>query len=180
MALTRVFVDDAVLGRLPQVCAKDGVATTSHLTVDQAVGERGLGALWLLLLLGPVGWLVLVLVAFRVGGEHLVIEVPMSKAAYGRLQAARSVRNRGLALALGGGLAGVLLATFVDLSFVGPVLVLAPVVVGLAMAATGAMRVARESVTVSLDGSRRWVSLGRVHATFAAACDSQVRSEHAV
>ena len=49
MALTRVFVDDAVLGRLPQVCAKDAVATTSHLTVDQAVGERGLGALWLLL-----------------------------------------------------------------------------------------------------------------------------------
>lgn len=180
MAQTRVFVDDAVLGRLPQVCAKDGVATTSHLTVEQEVGTRGLGALWLLLLLGPLGWIALVIASVAIRGECLVVELPLSKVAYGRLRAARSLRNLGLALAIGGGLAGVLLATFVDLPYVGPLLALAAVIVGLGVAATGALHVVRESVTVSLDGSRRWVTLGRVHPAFATACADQVRAEHAV
>ncbi len=40
MAAVMVFVDDAVLGHLPSVCAKDGVSTDDRLTLTQNVGTR--------------------------------------------------------------------------------------------------------------------------------------------
>src|SRR4029450_2433849 len=62
MADVRVFVDDAVLGRLPDVCAKSGAPADGWLTVTETVGRSGgIATPWLLLLLilGPLGWLAL-------------------------------------------------------------------------------------------------------------------------
>jgi hypothetical protein len=36
----------------------------------------------------------------------------------------------------------------------------------------GARRVREATVTIDLDASRRWVTLGRVHSAFAAACQA--------
>jgi hypothetical protein len=177
MAQTRVFVDDAVLGQLPQVCAKDGVPTGSRLTIDQEIGATSrVGVLWLLLLLGPLGWLALLFLMARDSGDHLVIDVPLSATAYDRLRSARWARNRGIAIAVIGAVVGLLLASQVDVADLGPVLVGAALVIGGGIALTGGVRVARESIAVSLDGSRRWVTLGRVHPAFAAACDAQVEA----
>jgi len=61
MSNVTVFVDDAVEGTLPAVCARDGVPTDSSLRRHDDVGDRaGLGVAWLLLLAGPIGWLGLV------------------------------------------------------------------------------------------------------------------------
>ncbi len=58
MARAMVFVDDAVLGRLPGVCAKTEVSTADHLVQTVPVdGGQGLGIAWLLVLAGPIGWL---------------------------------------------------------------------------------------------------------------------------
>ena len=64
MASISVFVDDAVLGRLPNVCAKTGAPANGRQRIDQTRG--GLGAAWLLLLLGPIGWVVFLVVALDV------------------------------------------------------------------------------------------------------------------
>jgi hypothetical protein len=42
-----VFVYDAVMGRLPGVCVKDGVPTGDQMLVHQTVGYQGLGVAWL-------------------------------------------------------------------------------------------------------------------------------------
>jgi hypothetical protein len=78
MASVSVFVDDAVLGRLPNVCAKTGTPADVRQRIDQARG--GLGAAWLLLLLGPIGWVVFLVVALTSRPEILTVRLPMSTA----------------------------------------------------------------------------------------------------
>ncbi len=65
MASVTVFVDDAVRGRFPPVCAYTGAETRRLARVDARVGGPS-GWVWLLLLGGPPGWalLVLILVCF--------------------------------------------------------------------------------------------------------------------
>lgn len=63
MADVTVFVDTAVLGRLPPICVKEGSPTADRLTVQSHVsGGTGLGVAWLLVLLGPLGWLGLIVI----------------------------------------------------------------------------------------------------------------------
>jgi hypothetical protein len=77
MADVTVFVDDAVRGRLPDICAKDGVPASGRLRVTQEIGRSNrLGILWLLLLAGPLGWIGLFILASRGSAEELAVALP--------------------------------------------------------------------------------------------------------
>ena len=85
MTATRVFVDDAVLGRLPAVCARTGVATSDHLVMTVPVGtSEGLGIAWLLILGGPIGWLGLFIYAMARRVETLTVQLPYCDTAHAR------------------------------------------------------------------------------------------------
>ena len=176
MAQVKVFVDDAVLGQLPLVCAKGGTATDSRLRIVHEIGSPVPSLLWLLLLAGPVGWIALALLLPQSSGEQLTIEVPLSDERYERFTAARRRRNLTDA-------AGVVALCAVGLLiasagiYPGGVLLLVLVAIGGLLAHVEAVqRFKRASVGVALDGSRRWVTLQRVHPKFADACVAQARS----
>ena len=174
MAEVTVFVDDAVLGRLPQVCAKHGTPTGSRLRIVEEVGRSNrLGLLWLLALAGPLGWVVLIVLASRDSGEHLAVEVPLSEAAYDELTAGTRLR---LAAVVGGAVAVValfLLGAWAQLGALGLVLLVGAAVAALVAVLVAERRIGRASVGVSLDASRRWVTLTGVHPAFAAAFREQ-------
>ena len=174
-----VFVDDAVRGTLPDVCAKDGVPTHDRIVVRDELGDRaGLGVAWLLLLFGPLGWLGLLLIAFSRGarGEVLTVQVPMSEPAYARLKAARRMQRVGLTVAVAAFVIGFLTLASANLGelegrFVSLAL-LAALAGGVLSVIVGEARIRAGSVQVDLDASRRWVTLSRVHPAFVAACQA--------
>lgn len=172
MAEVTVFVDDAVQGHLPNVCAKDGVATTSRLRSTTTVGSSTRsGVLWLLLFVGPLGWLVLlVLLAARSPADSLTVELPFSNRAYARYAAAKRLSTRSLLAGFAGAGGLFLLTAWANLGLSGGLLTVGVVVGALVVAFVGEWRRARASVAVELDASRRWVTLGGVHPDFAAAC----------
>lgn len=170
MAEATVFVDDAVLGRLPAVCVKEGVETVDSLTVRYRVGgTSGLGIAWLLLLAGPLGWIgLLVVAAARRSADTLTVRLPFSEAAYRRMRSAR--RESWI---FGPATLVLLLVTLVALGHddvllgvgSGALCLLAAVRLGVAL-----YRLFNCSVAVDLDASRRWVTLRRVHPLFAQCC----------
>lgn len=82
MAAVTVFVDDAIRGDLPDVCVKTGRRADITVTRRHPVGGGGLGAAWLLVLLGPPGFVVLLLLALLApGGEQLTVQLPYTQAA---------------------------------------------------------------------------------------------------
>jgi hypothetical protein len=182
VAEVRVFVDDAVQGTLPNVCAKDGVATTDRLRFRDELGDRaGLGVAWLLLLLGPLGWLGLVVISVMRSGrsEVLTVELPVSEPAYQRLRAARRLRRNAVVAAVLAGAVCLLALAFRSGSW-SPWLVLAMVALAVVVVASVVLliadsRVRAAVVGLDLDASRRWVTLSRVHPAFAAACQAQQR-----
>lgn len=162
-----VFVDDAVLGRLPQICVKDGVYTADQLILKTLVGNRnGLGIAWLLVLAGPLGWLGLVILAVsRHPTDTLTVRLPFSESAHRRLRSAR--RECWIA-----SLAAVVFFVLALITLVhsgrllgGAVGVVC--VVALVRWITNLRRLRAASVAVELDASRRWVTLSGVHPTFA-------------
>jgi hypothetical protein len=174
MAEVTVFVDDAVLGRLPGVCAKDGVPTADRLTVRAPVGDGArMGVLWLLLLAGPIGWIAFFLMSGSRNGqaEVLTVDVPMSSTAYQRVRDIRARQSRTW-LAIGGGIALLVLQVGADATTQRVLIVagLVLVVWGLVTTAVLSWRRDRECLVVRLDASRRWVTLGQVHPAFASAC----------
>ncbi len=172
MASVTVFVDDAVLGRLPPVCVKDGIWTDDRLTFTQDVGGRtGLGVAWLLVLAGPLGWIGLfIIAATRQNTELLTVTLPYGEAAHLRLSQAQRTRSQTTVLML-----GALVAAFVALLFRTTdsrllALALAIVVVGALIKAIIETRTVNKAmVRLSLDASRRWVTLSGVHPDFEAA-----------
>ena len=158
MAAGRVFVDDAVLGELPPVCVKTGEPADLVVASTRPVGGLG-GAWWLLLLLGPAGFLALVVIAL-VGQEQLTVQVPYTRAAW---DADRQLRKRAWTT-VGMGLGSLLLAIVFRSLFplmwavAGVVLLVA----GLTMWGVASSR----QVGISLDGSRRWVTFWCVHPDF--------------
>jgi hypothetical protein len=170
MADATVFVDDAVLGWLPPICVKDGVLTTDTLTTSSVVRDgTGLGIAWLLVLFGPLGWiLLLLLAATRRPADTLTVQLPFSEVAYERLRRAkRDIWPYAVAACVLGVSALVALGHHDRLlaGVLGVVLVLAAV-----QWARALRRVRTCSVTVELDASRRWVTLRRVHPMFAEGC----------
>lgn len=188
MAQVTVFVDDAVRGTLPGICAKDGTPTADLLTVRDELGDRaGLGVAWLLLLLGPLGWLGLLIISLaRSGrGEVLTVQVPMSDHAYDQLRAARRLRRGAVAVAVAGGLVGLWILTSTDRTAGDALqwrtlglLALAAVVGAILTLFVADHRLTHASVQVDLDASRRWVTLSRVHPAFVAACQAH-EQQHA-
>jgi len=179
MAKVTVFVDDAVLGRLPDFCAKDGVPATDRFRIVEEIGRSNrLGVLWLLLFAGPLGWIVLLVLAGRDQGERLAVELPYSDAAYERFVSARRLRNRAGAIGAIGGIGLLVLTVWAGLGLGGLILTLGVVGSAIVAAMVGEYRMGRTSVDVGLDASRRWVTLRGVHPVFAAACEDQKKHQH--
>ena len=94
MADVEVFVDDAVRGRLPNVCVKTGRPADGKLRVEKAFG--GARGLWPLLVLGPIGVAILVYVAiFGMRREELTLRLPYSETVVDREIGVRRTRLAG-------------------------------------------------------------------------------------
>jgi hypothetical protein len=171
MASVEVFVDEAVRGRFPAVCAKTGEPAVGVQRVVQHFG--GPGVAWLLVFLGPFGWLLLLMIAVTQRREVLTVRIPMSGAAFA---AERDLsRARLLAWVVA---AGAFFSGFARLLAV-PV----PIWMGIAVAAgvvAVVIHVALQfrQVGVRIDASRRWVTLSGVHPDFVTAVHEwQAQSE---
>lgn len=164
MAAAKAFVDDAILGRLPQVCVKTGHPADMEVRRTTTVGGFGSG-LWLLLLfLGPPGWLALVVVALLgPRQEALTVRLPYTRVAW---DAERQRSYRVVALAVFGFAA---LAVAVLARGLFPLMWVAAGCLALLAAFFLGSVAYFDDVGISLDASRRWVTLTRVHPTFAAA-----------
>ena len=163
MAAAEVFVDDAVRGRLPRVCVKTGALADMDVRRSITLGRLG-GGVWLLVLLGPLGWLALVAVAvLGPRRETLTVRLPYSRAAWD------AERRRRYQVALLGvvGFAALALALVARQLF--PLMWVAIGVVALLAAFVLGSVAYFDDVGVSLDASRRWVTLTRVSPAFAAA-----------
>lgn len=164
-----MFVDDFVIGRVPDVCAVTGAPTKDRLVTSTEIDGPSPGWLFLLLF-SLLGWLILALVLAFSRRTHLQGELPLSESAY----TARRRQRRWWYLGLATGMALVVASVFflrnlAQLGGVGVLVGLAVVLVagvGLISAFTGMPR-------ITLDGSRRWVTIHRVHPDFAAAVSAQ-------
>jgi hypothetical protein len=187
-AAITVFVDDAVLGRFPPVCAGTGAPSDGTLTIHAPVVRSRLSAAWFLLLLaGPAGWAVLVVLALVTpdGQATLSVQVPWTVAAEQRVEAVRRRRRRAwwTATATAALVVALLVVPVSGRASVtdaggGPLTLPAQIVgVGLALVAAAAVvaglvapwRLGRATVGVELDASRRWVTLRNVDPAFARA-----------
>lgn len=178
MGTVTVFVDDAVEGRLPMVGATDGAPAEGLHRIHLTVGGSS-PWLWLLIFLGPIGWIVLIAVSAASSGRRFMVRLPYTYAALRREQAKfRAAVVAGVVL-LGS-------ATAWIFAMAGPsprsnvretlVLLLGAVAVSAAIA-TVALGV-RSSIArpgVDLDASGRWVTLSGVHPAFVAACEEAAR-----
>ncbi len=169
MAQATVFVDDAIRGALPPLCVKEGTPTVDRLVVRTKVGTGyGGGMAWLLLLAGPLGWLGLLIFAMARGpADILTVQLPFSAAANARFRSARTGCWMASLATLG--LAAAALIGVTHETFDGRVLGVAAAVVALVALVRWVVEVQRLrecSVGISLDASRRWVTLSRVHPAF--------------
>lgn len=164
MASVRVFVDDAVLGRLPPVCARTGAPADGKLRVEQAIG--GIGAGWLLVFLGPPGWLALVVLAASMRHETLTVRLPYCASAVEHELRLARVRFMGALGAVGFTIAALVLAS--PLKEFGAVAAVAAFTV----AAIAHVRLAFVRIGIRLDASRRWLTLSGVHLGFATAVEA--------
>jgi hypothetical protein len=136
----------------------------------------GPGLKWVLLLLGPVGWVVLLFLLVRGGDERLRGEIPMSDTASQAVLARLRMRNLSVIVAV----VLFVLTWLVDGRVGGTgaaTILLTAVAIVLAMAFHVAADLA--GVDMELDGSRRWVTLRRVHPDFVAAVVER-RDDHSV
>jgi hypothetical protein len=168
MAAVSVFVDDAVRGRLPLVCAKTGEPADLVIRVQHPVGGGAPSFAWLLLFLGPPGWLAFFLVTILgAGREYLTVRIPETDASYHREKQLEHFRLAALVAAVAVPVAGFVLSGTMPrlwLTAGAAFLVAAVALHGL---------VARQNIGISLDASRRWVTLHGVHPKFVQAVQVQ-------
>lgn len=168
MAAVSVFVDDAIRGDLPRVCAKTGEPTDLVIRRRQPVGGGLPPLVWLLLLLGPMGIFVLILLALAwPRPEYLTVRVPETEASYEN----ERLLERWRLAALGAGV----FVPFLGILGVGmfPLLWLASGAAFFLGAGALTWMLWRQSISVSIDVSRRWVTLAGVHPAFVAAVERQ-------
>ena len=172
-AAATVFVDDAIRGDLPDVCVKTGRPADITMTRRHRVGGGGLGVAWLLVLLGPLGFVVLILVAVLApAGEQLTVRLPYTQAAF---DAERGRRTLYVAMI---GLGAMALLT-AGLRF-GPFPAAASALIGGALVLAGAVFWSYDwftDVGIYLDVTRRWITLSRVHPAFARAVEARAAEE---
>jgi hypothetical protein len=150
MAAVSVFVDDAIRGDLPLVCAKTGEPADLIIRMRQPVGGMP-PVVWLLLLLGPVGFVGVLVLALSWPNEHLTVRIPETEASYQRERQMERLRLG----ALGAGV-------FVP-------------ILGILAAAVHVM-LWRQAIEVSIDVTRRWVTFRNVHPDFVDAVQRQEAS----
>lgn len=171
MSAAQVFIDDAVRGRLPDVCVKaGGSAGGSKLTIRQEIGRSNrLGILWLLAFAGPFGWILLLFLAGRDHGEQLTVTLPWSEAAYEHLRAVKRARTQMLIGLFAAAAALLVVGAYTQ---VGALLIAGAVllVVGAVAGVVGESRVDKAGVNLDLDASRRWLTIRGVHPDFVEAC----------
>jgi hypothetical protein len=169
MAEVTVFVDDVVLGRLPSLCVKEGIPTADQLTVRDASGGPGFGAAWLLVLLGPIGWIVLFYLSLA-GRGGVTGRLPFSQFAYRRLVVAQRMQTVWIVATIVVGLLALLGLAIDTSASLAAALALGAATVGAAVKLAFQTReVHRAEVHLVLDASRRWVTIRGVHTDFAAA-----------
>lgn len=168
MAAAVVFVDDAIRGDVPPVCARTGEPADIQVQMRRPVAGGIPWIVWLLLFLGPVGVLALVLAAlFSPGAEVLTVLVPRTRASFDHDRRLNGWRL----LCLGAAVAVPCLGVLGVRMF--PWMWLAAEVACLVAAGAITWSLWHRSVDVSIDPSRRWVTLSNVHPAFAAAVDQQ-------
>ena len=176
----RVFVDDAVQGRFPRVCARTGRPSDGWLSIDAVVGRsRSMSTTAIVLLIlfgGPLGWIVVLLFSPGQPTDRLRVELPWTVDTQAEVVALRQRRRLAWIASLAGAAGAVLLvvttAGGAGWTMSGRV-VLVTVLVGAIGAAAVALatewQIGRRTVGVDLDASRRWVTLTNVHPSFARA-----------
>ena len=168
MAAVTVFVDDAIRGDLPLVCAKTGAPADLLVRVHQPVGGAVPVWAWFLLFLGPLGVFALLLAAVLApGAEYLTVRIPESEAAF---QRGRQLQRWRL-VALGAGVVLPFLGVFGVGMF--PALWLVLCVASFLAAGALTWMLWRQSIGVSIDVTRRWVTLANVHPAFVRAVELQ-------
>jgi hypothetical protein len=179
MSTVTVFVDDAVQGHLPMVGATDGAPAEGLHRIHQSIGGAS-GWAWLLILFGPIGWIVLLAVlAFSGSARQLVVRLPYTH------DALRRERDRFRAVVVSG---VVMVASALGwfVAVVGPqprsnvretlmLLVGATALVAALATAVLGFRYTSSRPGIELDASGRWVTLRRVHSAFADACEAGAR-----
>jgi hypothetical protein len=193
MAEVTVFVDDAVCGRLPPVCAKTGRPSDGRLSIAHDIGGGSTvptALMLLLLLLPPIGWLVLLVLAIANPrrSEWLHVELPWTTDTAERVRALRT-QLRALWIGAMLGVVGVFAALIASANATGgnvfayrlALFALLAATLGCVVAALVVeRRVGRHSVSVELDASRRWVTLRGVAPEFVRAVRAaQSRSDQA-
>jgi len=179
MSAVTVFVDDAVQGHLPMVGVSDGAPADGLHRIHQSIGGTS-GWAFLLLFLGPIGWIALVLVlVFGGSGRQLVVRLPYTRDG---LEAERRRFRTSVVAGL------VIVAATVGwfATFIGPtprsnvretlMLLCGAVAIG-AVVATVVLAI-RYSVArpgIELDASGRWVTLRHVSPAFVTACSERSR-----
>jgi hypothetical protein len=166
----RVALDDALIGRLPPVCAMTGDRADGYAPM---VVPRSLGLAWLLLLAGPLGWLVLAALYPRLRTRY-EIRVPMSEPAFDRWMIER--RRRLWCSWLG----GALLVFAVAIRALGPLALLVALagLFLLAIAFRAHWRVPWLQPSLSADARGRRVTMRGVHPRFAAAVTATSQPSH--
>jgi hypothetical protein len=162
VAEVTVFIDDAVLGKFPPLCIKEGIPTNDRLRWREPVSP--LGTAWWPMLLGPVAWLI----AGRSG--HITARLPFCEFAYRRLQVAQRMLTIWITFAV-----TAYLLSLAALAIRSRASIAAAAALGLgALAATVKAVIEKRrlrylTVRLELDGSRRWVTISGVHPAFAQA-----------
>ena len=153
-----VSADRAVLGQFPPICVRTGACADGFVTVESKVGGPSAWAL-LLLLLGPIGWIVLLGIALAMRGETFAIHLPYHASAWESIRRTSIVGYALLGLGVVA-LAGGMLMGQERNAIVGAIVLGA---VGVLVSATAKSMLPR----IRLDATRRWVTIGDVHPAFA-------------
>jgi hypothetical protein len=180
MAQVTVFIDDVVLGRLPSLCVKEGIPTQDRLTVRDATSGSGFGFGWLLIFLGPIGWVGL-FIMMAITRSGVTGRLPFCEFAYRRLVILQRMQTVWLVavgvltlLAVAGLVVhrGTYTAASIALG--------TAAVAALVKAVFETRQLRRAEVHLELDTSGRWVTLSGVHPEFAAAvAEAAARTAHA-
>lgn len=166
MAAVSVFVDDAIRGDLPLICAKTGEPADVIIRIRQPVGGMP-RVVWLLVVLGAVSFPVIFLLALLWPGEQLTVRVPQTDASFERERHMQRLRLAALGAGVVVPLAGVMSVGM----FLG--LWLALGVAFFVVAGALSIMLWRETIGVSIDVTRRWVTLTNVHPNFVEAVERE-------